>query len=60
MGKIFGGMIVTKDVKEWLNIFAFLTGVSGLGILWWQTNGFIALAVFLLTFSQNVHDALNK
>lgn len=53
-------MIVTKDVKEWLNIFAFLTGVSGLGILWWQTNGFIALAVFLLTFSQNVHDALNK
>lgn len=34
-----------------LRIIESITGLTGFGILWWQTNGWIALAVFLLLTS---------
>jgi hypothetical protein len=47
-------------MKKKLAILEGVTGVSGIILLGLATSWWIALAVFLLTFSQNVHDEIAR
>lgn len=46
-------------MKKVLSIIEFITGISGFGLLWWQTNFWITLAVFLLVTSHQTKLEIN-
>jgi hypothetical protein len=48
------------DMKKKLANLELITGATGIIVLGLSTSWWIALAVFLLTFSQNIHDEISR
>lgn len=52
--------MTNKDFREWQMILQAVAGITGFGILWWQTSGWLALSVFLLICSRNIKEKLKE
>ena len=44
----------------WLALLELITGVAGFAIIWTEKGFLLALAIFLLTWSHQIHQRINK